>query len=119
MDRETGCLSLSLNLLSQLGFELDSMTSQMPKCHSETENIYFAANLEGTYWIVLFCSKVQTDMQSTGSVFLCLGFKEKGSIAQFDMLYSVKMSQRGMDPPLYVTWKKKKLNRMWFIPQSF
>lgn len=42
VDRETGCLSLSLNLLSQLGFEPDSMTS-----HSEAKKIYFGVNSVG------------------------------------------------------------------------
>lgn len=57
VDKGTGCLSLSLNLPSQLGFELDSMTSRMPKCHSETEKIYFGAILAGKYQIVLFVPK--------------------------------------------------------------
>lgn len=60
--QKPGCLSLLLNFPYQLGFELDSMTSQMLKRHSETEMISFAANLEGTYWIILFCSKAQTDV---------------------------------------------------------
>lgn len=50
VDKETGCLALSLNLPSQLGFELDFMTS---KFHSETKQIHFGANLAGIYQIFL------------------------------------------------------------------
>lgn len=42
VDKATGCLSLSLNLPSQLGFEPDSMR---PKWHSEKEKIYSGANV--------------------------------------------------------------------------
>lgn len=57
VDIETGCPSLSLNLPSQLGFELDSTISWMPKWHSETEKIYFGANLVRKYQIVLSAPK--------------------------------------------------------------
>lgn len=39
VDKETGCLSLLLNLSSQLGFDLNSIASQMPKCHSGKKKI--------------------------------------------------------------------------------
>lgn len=57
VDGETECLSLSINLLSQLGFELAFMTSTMSKCHSKTEKIPFGVILAGEHWIVLFVSK--------------------------------------------------------------